>query len=211
MKIESLTLGMMEENCYIIQSQAGNAAIVDPGDKPEQIIAAVTRLGVQPKMILLTHGHFDHIGAVKALKAEYPAIQVYASADELPMLRHPEDAYGPMRAAILGHDQLVIEPDVLLHDGDTITLDEVTLQVLATPGHSKGSVCYLCEGHIFAGDTLFLAEIGRVDLFGGSMEDMNASLRRLKALPGDYEVHCGHGPDTTLSYERTNNPYMRSV
>ena len=82
---------------------------------------------------------------------------------------------------------------------------------MATPGHSKGSVCYLCGEHLFAGDTLFYEEIGRVDLFGGSMDEMNASLRRLKALEGDYTVHCGHGPDTTLSHERGYNPYMRLV
>ncbi len=189
-------------NCYLVQSRQGNAFLVDPGAEAEGIIATIRERGVTPRMILLTHGHFDHVGAVKALQKEYPGLPVYiARADQ--ELLEGDDKTGALGRRFI-HDQApyTFQADGWLREGEDLTVDELTVKVMATPGHTRGSVCLFCGSTIFSGDTLFLHDCGRTDLYGGSFPEIKESLRRLAALEGDYIVRPGHGEMTSIDEER---------
>lgn len=205
MEVYTVVCGPIRENCYLLASAAKNAAIVDPGDDAELIQNAVKENNLTPKMILLTHGHFDHIGAVKELAALY-GVPVYAAQKEEALLASANlnragNRYGSA-------ERYQVSADQWLADGDTLTLDELEIKVISTPGHSAGSVCYLCGDVMFSGDTLFAGDIGRCDLYSGNFAAMLKSLERLKALPQNYRVLPGHGPASTLDKEKTRNPYM---
>ncbi|MDD2956280.1 MAG: MBL fold metallo-hydrolase [Oscillospiraceae bacterium] len=203
MEILSLSVGMMPTNCYLA-AQDGRAAVIDPGAEAERILSCLAQKGWQLDMVLLTHGHFDHVGAVNALQKAGARVGV-AAADEI-FLRDPERAYAGLRLPV--GEELHIRPDFVFHGGETLKMGDIRFQVLSTPGHSAGSVCFLCPGVIFSGDTLFCGGCGRTDLFSGSWTEMRASLKKLAALPGDYRVLPGHGEETTLEYERKNNQLM---
>ncbi len=195
MKFDILTLGDYSVNCYLVwDEQSMRCAIVDPGYRPDVISAKLDALGLSPAMILLTHAHFDHVGAVGVLREKY-RIPVYVHEAELELPAHLTD--GPIPCTSF------------YRDGDSVSLDGLTFRVLHTPGHTPGSVCLICDGSIFSGDTLFAGVCGRTDMEGGNMFQMIGSLRKLRALDGDFAVYPGHGPATTLSYERKNNLYMR--
>lgn len=191
----TLTVGPLETNCYILYRDSCDACLViDPGYEPEQILDAVNSLGKTVAAILLTHGHFDHVGGVRTIFSETDC-DIYLCPSDCKM---PE----AMTAGPLCYTNS-------LQEGDTLHLADLTLQVLHTPGHTPGSVCFLCENALFAGDTLFAGSCGRTDLPGGDWSTLAASLGRLKALEGDYTVYPGHGETTKLSLERIYNPYMR--
>lgn len=199
-------VGALQTNCYFLASEAKNAAVFDPGDDFEEIVSALEDLELTPVMIILTHGHFDHVGAVNRLRAEYD-IPVYAHKEEVELLTDLK-----LNRAIyhkLEGDNYLVQPDHLLEEGDTISLDELTMKVLHTPGHTKGGMCVICGNLLFTGDTLFKGECGRCDLAGGDYPTMLASLKKLAALEGDYNVLPGHGPNSTLQWERENNQYMK--
>ena len=190
--ITKLTLGLYQTNTYILSNDS-EALVIDPGYEADAILDALQ--GKQLKAIVLTHGHFDHVGAVKELVAE-TGCDVYI---------HPaESAMPPMMTA----GQLYYTHTY--GEGDTISpIDGVELSVLHTPGHTPGSVCLLWKDQMFSGDTLFEGSCGRVDLPGGDPRVMMESLRRLASLQADYHVHPGHGGSTTLSAEKRYNPYLR--
>ena len=192
MEIHELVVGPLKTNCYIVTSDMNHAVIIDPGFDAEKIAAKIRELGAKPKFMLLTHGHFDHIGAVKPL----------AQALGCPVYIHPKEATLP---PYLTRGFLYYSEEY--EQGDEITVGDLTFRVIETPGHTNGSVCLLCEDCIFTGDTLFAGSCGRTDL-GGSMLDMLASLKSLAALEGNYRVFPGHGPETDLDYERKTNPYI---
>ena len=195
LNIETLPLGAYQTNCYIVWGENSHDCIViDPGYAPEQVILEAEDLGKQITAILLTHGHFDHVGGVKGI-AERLGCPVYLHEAEL---SQPEE----MTAGPLCYTNTYGEGDILQVAG-------LTLRVLHTPGHTPGSVCLLAEDTLFAGDTLFQNSIGRTDFPGGSFVRMQNSLRRLAALEGNFRVLPGHGPETTLDDERTYNPYLR--
>ncbi len=198
MKLHHLAVGYLGTNCYILETNQKNALIIDPGDEAGRIQALLEENALTPKYILLTHGHGDHTGGIEELKRAYPDVKVYVSRNELELLAQPRYAFA----------QKAVGSDHLLDDGDEVDMDDVHIQVIATPGHSKGSVCFLAEDMLFSGDTLFAGDCGRCDLFGGDFGQMKASLKRLAALPGDYTVYPGHGPSSRLSYEREHNPYI---
>ena len=180
------------------------AAGIEPEKLPEilecgEVVGPLTeetarQLGLEPEAILLTHGHFDHVGAVRALVADYDC-DVYMNDRENTMP-------AMMTAGPLYYTHSYDE-------GDTLTLAGMSFTVLATPGHTPGSVCLLCENAMFSGDTLFWGSCGRTDFPGGSWTDIRKSLVRLAELPGDYRVYPGHGDATRLSFERKMNPYMQ--
>ena len=195
LNIETMPLGSYQTNCYLVwDSEAEGCVVIDPGFEPQTVLLAARKLGRKIQAILLTHGHFDHVGAVREIAADTDCDVYLCEADKLMPVR--------MTAGPLYHTHTYGE-------GDRVTVAGVTFSVLHTPGHTPGSVCLLAENHIFSGDTLFAGTCGRTDLPGGNWEQILTSLKRLASLEGDYIVHPGHGEATTLMDERMYNPYMR--
>ena len=195
LKVHAMALGAYQTNCYILHEEASaSCCVIDPGYEAGTILDKLESLGLTLEAILLTHGHFDHVGAVKELAAE-TGCQVYI---------HPADLALPpmMTAGILYYTKTYSE-------GTTLRLAGLDITVLHTPGHTPGSVCLLYGQHLFSGDTLFQGSCGRVDFPGGNPREMLQSLRRLASLQADYRVHPGHGESTTLEAEKRYNPYMR--
>ena len=193
--LHTLPLGAYQTNCYILhQEDSSSCVVIDPGYTPEVILDFLAGKGLKLEAILLTHGHFDHVGAVRDLAAE-TGCQVCLNPDDLSM--PPRMTAGPLYYTDT------------YSDGDTLSPAGIPFQVLSTPGHTPGSVCLIAENYLFSGDTLFAGSRGRTDLPGGSTRAILESLRRLAALPQDYSVHPGHGESTTLAWEKQYNPYMR--
>ena len=203
MIFDTIPVGQIDTNCYLIGDEKENVcAVVDPGGSPEKVLAMIEKSGLTPQMILLTHGHWDHVGAIPALLEKWPDLPVYAHERELCPSDEPNPHYFFPRA---GKNQRTYG------EGDVLPLGGLTLKVLHTPGHSAGSVVILAEDVMLCGDTLFAGSCGRWDLPGGSEGAMLPSLRRLAELEGDYRVCPGHGPLSTLDRERRSNPYMRQA
>lgn len=194
MKLRMLTLGDYQTNCYLVSDGAGNTAVIDPGYEPQTILACLREEKLRPCAILLTHGHFDHVGGVKAL-AEAEQLPVWLNEKELAL--PPSLTDGPLYYTD-GYGE-----------GDTVRVGELEFSVLETPGHTPGSVCLRCSDVLFSGDTLFAGSYGRTDFPGGSEAEMKASLHRLSELDGPLTVCPGHGPTTTLAREHAFNPYFR--
>ena len=198
MEIKVLQVGPIGTNCYFLQDEeSGLMAIIDPGDDWERILHQVKKAEGEVKYILLTHGHYDHTTAVPDLVKALPGVQVYI---------HQADANGagsqlfPLAAQV---------KDLNNYDeGDTLSLGSLTIEVLHTPGHSKGSVTLKVGDVLFTGDTLFCGSCGRTDLRGGSYEEIMASLKRLGELEGDFHVCPGHDRTSTLERERKYNPFL---
>lgn len=196
----TMPVGPLQTNCHILgDEETGLCCVIDPGDESGRVLGEVKKLGLKLQMILLTHGHWDHTGGVAGILEEYPDVPVYIHSEEL--------------VATTGNAQYSYagagENQRTYGEGDVMELGETKIRVLHTPGHSRGSVVLLCGEVMVAGDTLFAGSCGRCDLFGGDLDTMFVSLKRLAQLEGDYRVYPGHGPDTTLSYERRTNPYVR--
>ena len=202
MKILSLQVGPIGTNCYIFCDEAGKVCgVVDPGGEPDRVAAAVESTGCVPAAILLTHGHYDHTGGVAGLREKYPQLPVYLNArDQFPDGSRKLLQLFPFLGNTTDYD-----------DGDTVRLGGLAVSVLATPGHSAGSVTLLCGQTMFAGDTLFAGSCGRMDLEGGDEEAMRTSLARLGNLEGDFQVLPGHMDASTLERERAYNPYLRQA
>ena len=194
LKIHTLTLGMYQTNTYIIHEETSKSCcIIDPGYQANTILETLDSLGLTLEAILLTHGHFDHVGAVKDLAADTDC-RVFLCAED--------DALPPMfTAGKLYYTDTYTE-------GSILNVAGLYIHVLHTPGHTPGSVCLLCEDTIFSGDTLFAGSCGRTDI-GGSWPDIQRSLKRLSAMEADFRVFPGHGESTTLAAEKRYNPYMR--
>lgn len=203
MKVISEKFGSMDNNCsLIIDEKTNQSALVDCNEFSQKMIDMIGDTDL--KYILLTHGHFDHIIGVKSVKEKYGA-QVVISKEDEPMLNSAKLSL----AVFCNAPQNNVDADIIVKDGDEITLGETKIKVMATPGHTSGSVCYIAENCIFSGDTLFYCSCGRTDFPSGSPEQMMSSLKKLKALDGDYKVYTGHNNLTTLDFERKNNPYMK--
>ncbi len=200
MLLRSIHVGPIETNCYLLGAD-GRCCLVDPGGDGPDILEMVRLSGLALDAILLTHGHWDHHNGISEVLAAYPDLPVYIHKDEL---FHGQEATPHYFFPPAGDVRTV-------EDGDTIQAGGLTFQVLCTPGHSAGSLVYLCGDVMIAGDTLFAGTCGRCDLPGGGLEPMMESLRRLGALEGDYKVCPGHGGTSTLEEERRHNPYMRQA
>lgn len=211
--IIGLPIGMVESNCYLIYDEtltAGespNGVVVDPGGDLRRLFMELARRSVRPRYLLNTHGHFDHTAANAQLQAAFPA----------PLGLHPGDhallaAGGGAALFGLTHSSSPA-PDLELHDGLILEIGRLHLEVLHTPGHTPGSVCFYCpeEAALLTGDTLFAGDVGRTDLPGGDARQLTASLRRLLALPPETRVLPGHGPASTLEIERRTNPWLRRL
>ena len=208
MKLEGFPLGMMGANCYLLTAGGNRGVLVDPGDEGEKIVRMLQERRLEPGYILLTHGHFDHVSGVPAVKEAFPQAQVMLHPGDLPLLEQPEKCYGPL-SNVVGRFSLPKQVDALLSDGQELSLDGIFLRVLHTPGHSPGSVTFQGEDFLLTGDTLFAGGMGRYDLYGGSLEILERSLAALAALEGDWRICPGHGPSSTLDRERRENPYLQ--
>ena len=199
--MQKLTIqtGSYEVNCTILHD-GDSAYVVDPGAEAERIIALLEERKLAAKAILLTHAHFDHIGAVPALQARYPGLPVYVDAGDMAMFGHPFNQLPP-------EYPLVARPENLR---DAHELEG--FEAIDTPGHTPGGVCWhlAADRLLLSGDTLFAGSAGRTDFPGGSMSRLMESLAKLAALPDDTEVIPGHGPFTTIGREKATNVFMRA-
>ena len=195
LNMKMLPLGAYQTNTYLVWDEASSSCVViDPGYQAETILREVKALGKEISAIFLTHGHFDHVGAVRDLVAVV-GCPVYLNEADLTMPAQ-------LTAGPLYYTNTYAE-------GDFVDAAGLSFKVLHTPGHTPGSVCLMCENVIFSGDTLFWGSCGRTDLPGGSWTTIRASLLRLADLKGDFRVYPGHGDETTLDFERKMNPYMQ--
>jgi hydroxyacylglutathione hydrolase len=208
--VEMLTVGQIGENCFLFRPQGGDRLlIVDPGEEPERILAAVRASGASVEAILLTHCHFDHIGAVAPV-ARATGAPVYCPEIEVPVLADimafvPWEGFGPYES---------YEADQVVRGGETLELAGMEIEVVFTPGHSPGHVTYAVKSEpaIFSGDVLFQGSVGRVDLPGGDGPTLLASIGKLMdAYPEETVVHPGHMGLTTLGAERATNPFLGSL
>ena len=201
MQVKVLQVGPIGTNCYLLEDEKAHvAAVIDPGDEAGRILQVIKDDGVDVKYILLTHGHYDHTTAVPELHQALPQAEIYI---------HKADANGAGSRLFPLAGQI---PDLKFYDeGDALTLGELTIQVLHTPGHSKGSVTLKVGDVLFCGDTLFAGSCGRTDLAGGSYAEIMASLKKLGQLPGDCHVCPGHDVTSTLERERRSNPFLREA
>ena len=194
LKIHTLTLGLYQTNTYIIHEEnTKSCCVIDPGYQANTILEKLDALGLTLEAILLTHGHFDHVGAVKDLAADTDC-RVFLCAEDTalpPMLTAGPLYYTDTYA-----------------DGTILNIAGLHIRVIHTPGHTPGGVCLLVDDVLFSGDTLFAGGCGRSDL-GGDWSTLVRSLKRLSQIEGYFKVHPGHGESTTLAYEKRYNPYMR--
>ena len=198
MKVKVLHVGPLFTNCYVLEEEKNHlAAVVDPGGNVDKICDVLKESGAELKYILLTHGHYDHTTGVPELHEAYPDAKIYI---------HQADANGAGSNLFPLASQV---DELLLYDeGDTLTMGSLTIEVLHTPGHSKGSVVLKVADVLFCGDTLFANSMGRTDLPGGSYQEIMASLKRLGQLEGDYHVCPGHDRISTLDRERKSNFFL---
>ncbi len=203
MEIKALVLGDIEVNCYLVSTEKA-AVVIDPGFRSDEALEFLQNAKGKDRLIMLTHGHFDHIGF----------------ADELANLTDTKIAIGEFDAPALSDNYVNLSApfgaplspfcaDITLKDGQVFTVWDIDFNVILTPGHTVGGVCYLCGDIIFSGDTLFAGSIGRTDFPGGSFEILKASIKKLYALGDDITLLSGHGDSTTVLNEKRYNPFVR--
>ena len=202
-KVHTLILGPLQTNCYMVHAEnASSCVVIDPAHSPEAIVNFVKEHGLSVEAILLTHGHFDHVGAVEEL--------VNATGCKLWMTESDWSQFpSPVTEFFYPLANCDFTEVRFCEDGEIITAGGLTFHTLATPGHTYGSVCYRCEHVLFTGDTLFAGGCGRTDLPGGDQKMLRQSLEQLSELAGDFTVYPGHGESTTLAREKQYNPYLR--
>ena len=204
LSVASLTVGPFQENCYLlVDSDTARCAIIDPGDEPDRIIAAVERAGAVPEAIWLTHAHLDHIGAIEGLRRRW----------DIPVSLHPLDqplyAMASRQAALYGLPFEQPAPaDRALGAGDVLQLGAHRFTVMHTPGHAPGHVVFHGNGIALVGDCLFAGSIGRTDLPLSNPRDLAASLDQIMTLPDETVVYPGHGPVTSIGVEAATNPFL---
>lgn len=207
MRVECYQCGNLASNCYIVDC-GGRYAAIDVGFPTGAAIDRLAELGDKVEWILVTHRHFDHVMGVAAAKRLTGAKVAIHGLEAGGLLNEDISLYSHFRR-MLGVPNEACEPDLLLEDGDTVTVGDCTVKVLLTPGHTEGSVCFLCGDTLFSGDTLFAGTVGKTNFPTGSMEQMMQSMERLAQLDDNTKVYPGHGEDTTIGYEKRTNPYMK--
>ncbi len=203
MNVERLCLGPLETNCFLVSANpVGPLIVIDPAGESELLIEAIASREVA--VIVLTHCHFDHLGAAAALVAATSAPIAVHELDA-DYITDPVGTGGVM----WGFDAVAPAAARRLREGDVVSAGDLRLTVISTPGHTPGSICLLGEGHLFAGDTLFAGSVGRTDFPRGDARALQASIRdHLAVLPDTTKVHPGHGPDTVIAEERRRNPFF---
>ena len=207
LKKKIMPLGSIAANCIVLWNEGSSACwIVDPGQDVADLTAFLDEQGLTPAVVVLTHGHFDHIGAVPGLLAKWPDLPVHIGPGDVMMLGHPQNAWPPDYPCAPKPTTLVAD----LTEGSMLSAGGISAKILSTPGHTPGSVClYFEDEHLLlTGDTLFAGSCGRTDFPGGSMPQMKASLKRLATLPPETNVIAGHGTPTTIAREVASNPFI---
>lgn len=206
MKVHHVEVAPIGTNCYVgVNEKTNEAVVVDPGGSPELIIGLLKQLNVQVKAIFLTHGHMDHIGALNEIK-EYTGAKVYISKEDAPMLKNPQSSL----AVFFGTNLVCPDPDKFYGQGDEVTEAGMTFKVLATPGHTPGGVCLYSGDVVFCGDTIFCESVGRTDFPGGSYKQLLQSIKeKLLILDDKTKLLPGHGPSTTVDWEKRRNPFLQ--
>ncbi len=207
MKIEHCVVGPLQVNCYIVyDDESREAMVIDPGNNADEILDIILGLRLQPRYIVCTHGHFDHIGAVSAVKKKTGAA-VVLHREDLPIYEGAQDL-----AALWGFSmEKQPAPDILVAEGDNLSIGENTVTIMHTPGHSPGSLCLRHNNLLLSGDTIFAGSIGRTDFPGGSLEAMKQSFRRIIDLPAETKLFPGHGPLSTVADEREINFFIHEL
>lgn len=204
--IEGRAMGAMGANCYLYADmESKSAVIIDPGADGKKIHRWVSEKGLKVDYILLTHGHVDHIGAVDELRVLLGGVLVGIHADDAGMLTDGKKNL----SSYVGSNIVLQGADILLQDGQELTIGKEKLKVISTPGHSPGCVCFLSNEGLFSGDTLFAGSIGRTDFPGGSLDQLLKGVKdKLMILPEDTRVFPGHGEETSIGEEKRDNPYL---
>ncbi|TAK29726.1 MAG: MBL fold metallo-hydrolase [Chloroflexota bacterium] len=206
MILETLTVGAFAVNCYVVGDESTRQGmIVDPGDEPERIMALVRKLDLTITLIVNTHCHADHVGGLAAVKRATQA-QFAIHQAEVPVLEH-----APASAVMLIGQRMepLPQPEILLKDGDELTVGNLTFKVMHTPGHTPGGICLLHDDVCLTGDTLFNMGIGRFDFPGGNYNALMKSItQRLLTLPDNTGIYPGHGPHSTIGTEKNYNPFF---
>ena len=207
MILETIPVGSLQANSYIIgDEETGQALVVDPGDEGDRILEVVKANNLKVNEIICTHAHFDHVGAVGDLKKKTGAKIIMHKEDlETYSLAKDQGAFWGFQVEDLP------QPDGFVEEGDDIKVGSLSFKVIHTPGHSRGGICLYGEGIVFTGDTIFKGSIGRTDFPGGSIEELKSSFRRIIALPDDTRVLSGHGPETTIGFEKKTNFFMSEI
>ena len=205
LKYKLVVVGPLETNCYLAYcDETLECGVIDPGAEPERIFPAIVECGLKPVIILNTHGHIDHIGANRDIKEKF-GIPLCIHALDSPLLEKTQQ----FELSLFLGAQESPPADRLLKDGESVDFGRCRLEVIHTPGHSRGSVGFFGENILFSGDTLFNGGVGRTDLPGGSTRDLEVSIReRILTLPSGTVVLPGHGPWTTIGEERESNPFL---
>ena len=203
--IQSFSVMPFDENCYVVSDDTGEGVVIDPGGMAREILAYIREAKLSIKAVLDTHGHCDHIGANDAIR-DVTGAPLYIHKEDAPMLTDMKKNL----AAFMGFQALSRPAEHLLSEGDKISFGASNLEVLHTPGHTTGGVCFVGDGVAFTGDTLFAGSIGRSDFPGGSERDLIGNIKKkLLALPDETKVYAGHGPSSEIGWERVHNPYLQ--
>lgn len=206
LKVENFRVGLINTNCYIVTDVAsGVVAVVDPGEISEDLILAIEKIPKgNVKYVLITHGHFDHIGGVNTVVEKTGARVVIGNGEERLLSDVTLNLSEKMNIVISD-----VRADILVNDGDSLNLGETEIKVLSLPGHTAAGVGYFAGGKLFCGDTLFKGSMGRSDLKGGNEEQLFRSLKKLSKLPDKTIVYSGHGERSTIEDEKSGNVFMR--
>lgn len=204
MIVKRIPAGVYAANCYIlIDEDAKKCAVIDPGGDAEDLIEYINSTECSVEFVLLTHGHVDHTGAVGQLKETY-GISAHIQKNDGEFIQNGEFMFGPLR-----HKGEVVDLVFDIEEGKVFKLGNIEIKCIETPGHTPGGVCFMVEDKLFTGDTLFLRSIGRTDLSGGNFNTLTDSIKeKLFGLDENIVVYPGHGPQTSIKYEKENNPFV---
>ena len=198
LNIKTVPAGIYEANCHIlVDEDTKDCVIIDAGGDADKIETAVESMSGKPKYVILTHGHFDHVGGVEEICSKYN-IPFYISRADEEYMEKDSSVFGTLPKA-----------SVYIKEGDTIKLGSYEIKVIETPGHTKGGLCFFVDNKVFTGDTLFQGSVGRTDFPGGDMNEIISSIKnKLLPLGDDVEVYPGHGPSSSIRFEKMRNPYL---
>ena len=206
LNVGCIVLGILENNCYFIHREGESEAVfIDPNSQGDRLFVRLREKGLEIKAILLTHGHFDHIMGANEMR-NVSGAKIYALEEEAELLADPQ-----MNSSFKVGKSYTVKPDILLKDGDVVTVGSINLKVIGTPGHTIGGCCFYFEEArmVICGDTIFAESVGRTDFPTGNMKKLLASIEdKIFTLPEDTKLYPGHGPATTVGHEKENNPFF---